>query len=297
MAFFLLLLIMLLGATNYSNNMAFALTFMFSSILFISVLHTYRNLVGIKIRLLQVHNAFVGGESIFVIEVCNNTPLQRYDIEIGSSISRNSDVINITENNYHHTSLIIPAVQRGLLTIGKITLTTRYPFGLFYAWSYVNIEGQALIYPAPSKSNTSPSIVNTTGDGRATSEPGSDDFHGLRIYQPSDSMRHIDWKAYAREQGLLTKQFQRHQSHEVWLEWQATHGNNTEDRLSELCRWIIDAERLKKRYGLRLPNIEISPGNGPDQQQRYLRQLAIFGIADFSHKCATPIHAANAISV
>ena len=276
--FLLLLLVMLLGATNYSNNMAFALTFMFSSILFVSVLHTYRNLVGLKIRLSQVHNAFVGGESIFVIEVCNNTQRQRYDIEISSTISNNNDVINITVNDYNHASLIVPAVQRGLLTVGKITVTTRYPFGLFHAWSYVNIEGHSLIYPAPSKHNTSPPIINTTGDGMATSESGSDDFHGLRIYQPSDSMRHIDWKAYARERGLMTKQFKRHQSHELWLEWQATHGNNIEEQLSELCRWIIDAEQRQKRYGLRLPNIEIAPALGPEQQQRCLRQLAIFGI-------------------
>ena len=36
---------------------------------------------------------------------------------------------------------------------------------------------------------------------------GSDDFASLRPYHAGDSLRHVHWKALAREQGLVTKQF------------------------------------------------------------------------------------------
>src|SRR5256885_12661060 len=36
---------------------------------------------------------------------------------------------------------------------------------------------------------------------------GNDDFSGLRTYQLSDSPRHVAWKAVARSDDMLTKQF------------------------------------------------------------------------------------------
>lgn len=278
LVFLLLLLIMLLGATNYGNNMAFALTFMLGSILFVSILYTYQNLVGLQIQLLHIDNAFVGGEVEYVIDIYNDIQRPRYDIELRCNIN-SAATENVAGDSHNRVSLRLPALRRGLLSIGKITLTTRYPFGLFYAWCYVNIVGDALIYPHPGVKKVTPSTATASGDGIATEEPGCDDFHGLRIYSSGDAMRHIDWKAYARERGLLTKQFQRHQSPELWFEWNATTGNNIEDRLSQLCRWVVDAEQRRQRYGLRLPNVEIAPNIGATHQQFCLQQLALFGIA------------------
>ena len=48
--------------------------------------------------------------------------------------------------------------------------------------------------------------------------PGSDDFAGLRDYQSSDSPRHIAWKAVARSDKLLTKQFAGDAAAELWLD-------------------------------------------------------------------------------
>ncbi len=277
LVFIALLLVMLLGATNYSNNMAFALTFMLGSMLLVSILHTYRNLVGLQVRLAQLEECFAGGEAGFVMALISPDSRPRYDIELRSAASTTA-MVNVAQRDQTHARLALPATRRGPLPLGRITLTTRYPFGLFRAWSYVDVEGAVLVYPRPSITAALPFIATAAGDGLATMEPGSDDFHGLRSYQAGDSMRHIDWKAYARERGLLTKQFQRHQSPELWFDWEATTNTSMEDRLSHLCRWVLDAESRQQRYGLRLPAIEIAPDVGSAQQQRCLRQLALFGI-------------------
>jgi uncharacterized protein (DUF58 family) len=277
LGFMALLLVMLLGATNYSNNMAFALTFLLGSMLIISVLHTYRNLVGLQVRLSQVEECFAGGQAGFVMELINADGRLRCDIELLSSAGTTA-MVNVAGHDHTHARLMLPAPHRGLLKIGRITLATRYPFGLFRAWSYVDVEGAALVYPRPSTSGLEPRTETAAGEGVPTTEPGSDDFHGLRNYQSGDSLRHIDWKALARERGLLTKQFQRNQSPELWFEWDATGAASIEERLSRLCRWVLDAESQQQRYGLRLPGVEIAPNLGPAQQQRCLRQLALFGI-------------------
>ena len=275
--FITLLLVMLLGATNYSNSMAFALTFMLGSMLLVSVLHTYRNLVGVQLRLAQLEECFAGGEAGFVMELINPDSRPRFDIELRSSKNFTARV-NVAARDHTHARLALPAPRRGRVELGRITLETRYPFGLFRAWSYVDVEGAALVYPRPSAAGVAPHIATAAGEGVATPEPGSDDFHGLRSYQPGDSLRHIDWKAYARERGLMSKQFQRHHSPELWFDWMAAGGASLEERLSRLYRWVLDAEGHQQRYGLRLPGVEIAPNVGPAQQQRCLRQLALFGI-------------------
>ena len=51
------------------------------------------------------------------------------------------------------------------------------------------------------------------------SAQGQDDFAGLRKYQPGDSLRHVAWKAVARGQAVMTKQFSGLAAGELWLDW------------------------------------------------------------------------------
>jgi uncharacterized protein (DUF58 family) len=140
----------------------------------------------------------------------------------------------------------------------------------------VHLAQTHLVYPATATRAPLPPpslfSLSLTGDqGR-----GSDDFAGLRNYHPGDSLRHVHWKALARQQGMLTKQFGGDRSEELWLDWQVLHGNDTETRLSILTRWIITAERDGLCYGLRLPGTVIPPGHGPAHRHRCLEKLALY---------------------
>src|SRR5882672_7762412 len=70
----------------------------------------------------------------------------------------------------------------------------------------------------PARAITPAAIAGAGSDhGR-----GQEDFSGLRQYHIGDSPRHIAWKAAARDQGLLTKQFSGRTDTELWLDWRAT---------------------------------------------------------------------------
>ena len=108
---------------------------------------------------------------------------------------------------------------------------------------------------------------------------GSDDFAGFRTYRPGDSIRKIAWKTYAREQGLLIKKFSGNAINEVILQWDdVLHLNTIEERLSQLCRWIIEAEKKNAVYSLKLPNKTIETGIGLAHQRHCLESLARFGL-------------------
>jgi uncharacterized protein (DUF58 family) len=49
-----------------------------------------------------------------------------------------------------------------------------------------------------------------------------------------------------------------------------------EEKLSQLTLWVIEAERARQPYGLRLPGIEISPALGQMHFHCCLRALSLF---------------------
>jgi len=51
---------------------------------------------------------------------------------------------------------------------------------------------------------------------------------------------------------------------------------DAETRLSILTRWIIDADRLQRDYGLRLPGLAYPPAHGGAHRHRCLEALALF---------------------
>jgi uncharacterized protein (DUF58 family) len=99
----------------------------------------------------------------------------------------------------------------------------------------------------------------------------------LRQYHLGDSPRHIAWKAAARDQGLLTKQFSGRADTELWLDWnQLPPQMGVEERLSHLARWVLDAHAAAISYGLRLPGVTVELAAGEAQRERCLEALALF---------------------
>jgi len=62
----------------------------------------------------------------------------------------------------------------------------------------------------------------------------------------------------------------------VYLDFFALRFGGVEENLSQLTLWVIEAERARQPYGLRLPNIEISPALGQTHFHYCLRTLSLF---------------------
>jgi uncharacterized protein (DUF58 family) len=98
----------------------------------------------------------------------------------------------------------------------------------------------------------------------------------LRGYRPGDSPRHLFWKAAARGGELLTKEFAGPQGEQLWLDWELLPALDTEARLSLLCRLVLLASEQQRSYGLRLPGLELGPGQDEAHRNRCLAALAVF---------------------
>src|SRR5690606_40188924 len=150
--------------------------------------------------------------------------------------------------------------------------------GLLRAWSQLDLAHPCLAWPRAVPSEVCPATGGESDAGQqAQRRAGSDEFQGLKTYQPGDPPRLVDWKAYARGRGLHSKHFADPAEGWLWLDWHAMPGVDAESRLSRLAWWVLHLEQRNQRYGLILPGASLPPGLGPDQQRQALDLLALHG--------------------
>ena len=275
LGFALLLLLLLLGAINYNNNLVFALTFLLAGVGFMAMLQTYRNLAGLVLDQVAAAPVAAGQTAGFILSVTAPGPRTG----IAAQLDGGEPVwFDIPTEGPARVRLEVPTRRRGWISPGRVQLFTRYPLGLFHCWSHVRITARTWVWPTPADAEQPPPRAGRRPSEDGTQGRGQDDFRGFRTYHPGDSLRLVDWKAYAREQGLQVKEFGGDRSEEYWLDFARLAEPDPEARLRRLARWVLELDRGQQVYGLRLPGSEIPQGRGPGQRERCLRALALFEV-------------------
>jgi uncharacterized protein (DUF58 family) len=277
--FLVVMTVMLVAAINYQNNMAFALTFFLFSLFIVAILHTFSNLSGLRLEALRGHSAFAGDTVEFEIQLQRPASRRYYAITLGwpgqpMASTSIADSETVTLKLFHH------AAQRGWLRPGRLSVKTVYPLGLLRAWTWIDLDFSALIYPRPLPG---PRPSGDAGDEqraqqRSTTkwQKGSEDFYGFRLYRSGDNLRHVLWRAYAKGQRLQSKQFAELPVSSHWLRWDDVSGER-EQRLSLLCYWVLELHRNGEVFGLQLPGETLAPNAGEQHRDAALRMLALFG--------------------
>jgi uncharacterized protein (DUF58 family) len=279
--FAVVLLVMLIGAINYNLSLGHALVFLLAGLGIVAMVHAFRNLVTLRLTPGRAESVFAGEIARFPVHLENTRKQARraLDFCFGKQPGTSLDIAASAK-----ATVAIPFATsaRGQLNPGHITLSTCYPLGLFYAWSYPHPPLSCLVYPRPIDTPLPPPSP-APHSGQQRGDSGQEDFTGLRLRQPSDPTRHIAWKAVARDfanRPLLVKQFAGGAAEELWLDWALTTDDcNSETRLSILAGWVLAAEEKQALYGLRLPDREIDMAQGNAHRDACLEALALYGEA------------------
>lgn len=275
------------AASSQNSAAIYLLLFSLASVFLVSIPHTLLNVTGVTLRIESVKPTFAGDEVSLPVEVMNSSRMTAYGLEV---VSPDADktrerVDCIPRENAVRLMLRFSANRRGEYTIGKLSLTSCYPLGFVRASRTFVSKQTYLVYPKPTGNPQLPTNRSPFGDNRVTqgTEHG-DEFAGVRAYVHGESQRHIDWKAVARGQPLMTKHFAAETKGAVYLDFFELKFADVEQRLSQLTLWVIEAERARQQYGLRLPGIEISPGLGQMHFHHCLRALTLFQPSGYAHK-------------
>lgn len=277
--FAFVLVLLLIASINYSLSLGYLLTFLLASMGGIAMLHTFRNLVHLSISPGKVEPVFAGETAHFSIVLANPT-LPRYAVGIKHAQIRDAEPEFGDASEQTSTTYLIPmqAAKRGYLTCGRLEIFTEYPVGLFHAWSYVDFGITCLVYPKPDPgAGALPLDMRAKGEGNVPVR-GDEEFQSLRAYRAGDTTRQIAWKAMARGQGLLVKEFGSTASADLWLDYDTLQGLSMEERLGRLTWWVIEAERTQIPYGLKLSDRSRRPALGHKHRDDCLQALALYGL-------------------
>ncbi|MCW5604664.1 MAG: hypothetical protein KIT18_08980 [Burkholderiales bacterium] len=203
------LVLMLVGSVNYNLSLGFVLTFLLGAMGINAMLHTFRNLANLRVSAGRAAPVFAGETARFSVCVENPGGTDRYSI--GLTRDRKHSVhVDVPARRSALPAIGVPAPRRGLLRPGRLTLFTRYPLGLYYAWAYLELDMQCVVYPKPAPPGMPlPAPENSAGQG-AEHGQGQGDCGGGRGGGGGgaggsitrETPRATSWKAVAaRDQG------------------------------------------------------------------------------------------------
>src|SRR6186997_2062100 len=143
------LAILLVGSINYALSLGFALTFLLAGMGIAAMVQTTRNLAQLSVRAGRSEAVFAGDTARFRLSLANAGDFDRPEILVCQLDSGAQQTLDVAAAASAEALLPVQAPRRGWLPLGRVMLETRFPVGLFRAWSYVEPECRCLVYPSP----------------------------------------------------------------------------------------------------------------------------------------------------
>ena len=277
-AFALTLVLMLVASINYQLNLGYLLTFLLAGSALVSMHVTHGTLRGLTLRVKPPSAVFLG-DSAEVEVVLTNERGARHGIGLAVSRARPLSFAwcDVPTQGSATARVRFNTVQRGLMRVPALMAETRFPLGLFRAWTVWRPAVQVLVYPKPEQPPAPlPSTQAVPGSSQATRAAAGGEFDGVRSYRRGDAMRRVVWKKAARTGELVSRDTNESANRELWLDFDGAGLSGVEARLSRLAAWTLAAEHTGLAFGLRIPGVELPPAQGDGQRRAALEALALW---------------------
>lgn len=276
--FMFALLVMLITAVNYQNNLAYALTFWLAMLFIVAMHYTHANLMKLTLSGVRAESVYPGQRAEFVLRLSGAGRRGHQAVRLlwpGSEA-----VVDVPAGGSVEVRLHQSVGGRGWFEPPRLRVESTFPLGLLTCWSFAQLEMRALVWPRPQAIDRPTSRSDESGAVGFSNQAGIDDLAGFRDYYPGDAPRLIDWRSHARAQPLQTKIFSAPVQEDHWLDWANFDTGTDEQRLSWLCFLALKHDARGEEYGLRLPGTEIPMASGDRQRELVLRALALYGLEE-----------------
>jgi uncharacterized protein (DUF58 family) len=282
--FFGALLIVLSAAINTANNLLYMVLSALLAVLLLSGVLSALNFRFLELELLLPDRAFAGQSFPIDIRVRNHRRLfpafSLFAEPAGSSlyftvVPPRSAVIRSGELKFS---------RRGRHSIDKLRTASRFPFGFFSkVWDY-KIESECICYPLiRAKEELDLSITDIQGANPHFERGLGYDLYTIRDYVPSDSARHVHWKASAKTAALKTREFAAEDTRHVTLVFDR-YGNphnaqQFEEHVSKAASIAFHLTHSGAEIALRSDEWESPKGSPETVLDSILRYLALVDMA------------------
>jgi uncharacterized protein (DUF58 family) len=202
-------------AWNRGLALLYGLSSLCLSLLLISHLMPRLQMRGIRVERALVGDLSAGREGELVYRISSKG--RRYHLQVIDQLpftdgKQKLFISQCDKAIRKHTT--IQCNRRGKFQLHQLTLSSSYPFGVVTLSRQLTTDTlEVLVLPQVYNLNRIPLPViadaNSDGDLNVPQQGGQDEFAAVREYTHGDSLRHIHWRASARQQQLVVKEYER----------------------------------------------------------------------------------------
>jgi uncharacterized protein (DUF58 family) len=223
------IVIVALAALNTGNNLLFLILASLIAIILMSGILSSITLTGITMRLDLPEHIFAGQLVRAEVALENEKlTLPSFSLRVEAAKAKNSLAAEMLETPVYFPYVpkkdrmrqVVPIrfQRRGAYRQDAFRIVTRFPFGFLQKARRVELQTEALVYPSVEPTHSFLEILPALqGALESQSKGRGQDLYALRGYIPTDSARHVHWKASARSGSLMVREFTREEDCRVLL--------------------------------------------------------------------------------
>ncbi|NND81632.1 MAG: DUF58 domain-containing protein [Gammaproteobacteria bacterium] len=278
--YFTLILIALFAiAVKFDNQAAFMMLFILASVGVMAMIYTHNNVIGLELEAQPANSIFLGETACFPVTVANDSEGERHAVWL--LCDEFHKLLAFEPGQRIACTIKLPTHKRGYQACPPINLSSQFPIGIFFCWTKRFESGQrCLVYPRPLDLMPLPESSSSGSKQRADARVrvGAEDYAGMKAYQAGDRLRDIHWPSLAKTHKLVSIQYQDEAGSALSISWfDIVNHVDTEERLSQLCHWVQQAEQSGVLYQLEMPGHSTDYGSGTNHYHRCLKVLALWG--------------------
>lgn len=277
--FLAMVVVLILTAATYNNNLIFILAFFLFSLFVVSMLQTHYNLRGVRLQFLSGDETFEGERLGLNFYITQKRSAWKRSLRLRSRSKQFKTLSSCNEylkpqENLQPARIEVLAWRRGVHRLPEIILETFYPLGIFRAWKIFRPEGELVIYPKPKTNQLLSPRPFDQGDQDLGVRSGPDgDFGELKPYRTGESYHQIAWKHYARTGDLYTKVHWGAEEKHYLIPWSGKD-KDFEYSLMQMSAWVKQAVEENASFEMETPSSFIEAGYGFDHARTCWRALA-----------------------
>jgi uncharacterized protein (DUF58 family) len=223
------IIVVALAALNTGNNLLFLILASLIAIILMSGVLSSITLSGIEMRLELPEHIFAGQAVRAEVELQNEKlTLPSFSLRVEAATTKKTPGVALLETPVYfpyvpkrervRQSVPITFARRGTYRQDAFRIVTRFPFGFLQKARRVELPSEAMVYPSVEPSRDFFEILPALqGAMESLNKGGGHDLYALRGYVPTDSARHVHWKASARSGSLMVREFTREDDCRVLL--------------------------------------------------------------------------------
>jgi uncharacterized protein (DUF58 family) len=285
------IMLVALPALNTGNNLLFLVLASLIAVILMSGVLSSITLSGVAMRLQLPEHIFAGQTVRARIELENEKlTLPSFSLKVEAVQPKNATSPSVVLRSPVYfpylarkaraeQSVPLTFARRGVYRQESFRIVTRFPFGFLQKAHRLDLKAEAVVYPSVEPAQEFFEILpGLQGALESLNKGRGDELYALRDYVPTDSARHVHWKASARLGSLMVREFAREEDYRVLLVFDPHVGSNwgaVRPAAAGNLAASNSAQKQDKKATGAIANQEKSPGLSASDAERFERAVTL----------------------